>query len=153
MLSPGFYALITTSGRGLYNSFSRSHSIMDLVILPQSWLMAVPNNARGHHLCKLPIDAFHAIIVNDRVSIPLILPMRSPSKSSRPTFGSPSSIVSLAPSNNLTRISASNLRRQLFEKKIVHHHLFSLSLVDAQNGNRTLVGTIAEETEARKIGF
>lgn len=30
--------------------------------------MAVPNDAWGHPLCKLPADAFHAAIVNDRVS-------------------------------------------------------------------------------------
>jgi hypothetical protein len=31
--------------------------------------MAVPNDAWGHPLCKLPADAFHAAIVNDRVSV------------------------------------------------------------------------------------
>jgi hypothetical protein len=79
--------------------------------------------------------------------------MCSPSKSSRHTLGSSGSIVGLAPSNTLARISAPNLLQQLLEKTIINRNLFSLSLVDAQNGNLTLGGTTAEKTEATKTRF
>jgi hypothetical protein len=87
------------------------------------------------------------------VSIPLLLPMCSPSKSTRYTLGSSGSVVGLAPSITLARLSAPSLLQQLFEEGHVDRNLFSLTLLDAQSGTLSLGGTIAEKIEEQKTQF
>jgi hypothetical protein len=113
----------------------------------------VPNEARAHPLCKLPSDTFHLSISAESVSIPLLLPMCSPSKSTRHTLGSSGSVVGLAPSTTLARLSAPNLLQQLLEKRHVDRNLFSLTLLDAESGKLSLGGTIAEHIEEQKTRF
>lgn len=79
--------------------------------------------------------------------------MCSPSKNSRHTRGSSGSILGLAPSDTLARIISPNLLQQLHAKGVINLNLFSLTLSDAQSGNLSLGGTIAEQIELAKSRF
>ena len=79
--------------------------------------------------------------------------MCSPSRSTRLTLGSSGSVVGLAPSKTLARVSAPNLFQQLLDARHVGRNLFSLTLLDAQSGKLSLGGTIAEQIEEQKTRF
>ena len=87
------------------------------------------------------------------VSVPLLLSMCIPSKSTRRTLGSSGSVVGLAPSKTLARLSAPNLVQQLLKERLIDRNLFSLTLLEAQSGKLSIGGTMAEEIEEQRTRF
>lgn len=79
--------------------------------------------------------------------------MCSPSKNSRLTTGPSGSVLGLAPSDALARISGPSLLQQLLAKEAINFELFSLTLLDPRTGNLSLGGTIAEQIEESKTRF
>jgi hypothetical protein len=81
------------------------------------------------------------------------MPMCAPSKSTRHTLGSSGSVVGLAPTITLARLSAPNLLKQLFEERHIENNLFSLTLFDTHSGKLSIGGTIARQMEEQKTRF
>ncbi|KAF7511756.1 hypothetical protein GJ744_003487 [Endocarpon pusillum] len=137
MLSPDFYTVQTTSGKGSqYNVFSETH---------------VPNDARVHPLCKHPSDTIHLTDLKNTTSVTISLPMCSPSRSSRATLFKSGSVLGLSPSpsssSSLARLDSPPLLQQLLSAELLTDDIFSLTLLDSTSGILSLGGTLARQAE------
>ncbi|KAJ9605411.1 hypothetical protein H2200_010068 [Cladophialophora chaetospira] len=136
MLSPDFYTIVTTSrnGVGYDASASESHGFSE---------------RRVHPICKTSSDDFH---FPELFAVRLDLPICSPAKASRQTLANSGSSLGLAPhAGSLARLASPPLLRQLSEKDLVKEQIWSVTLLDAENGILSLGGTIARDIEEAKV--
>jgi hypothetical protein len=160
MLSPDFYTVQTTSGEGSqYNVFSETHGKLPTRYIPFKTILTtpyhtVPNDVRVHPLCKQPSDTIHLTDLTNITSIPISLPMCSPSRSSRATLFKSGSVLGLSPSSSsssLSRLDSPPLLRQLVLKQVLTNEIFSLTLLDSAYGILSLGGTLAYQVEKANI--
>ncbi|KEF58289.1 uncharacterized protein A1O9_06215 [Exophiala aquamarina CBS 119918] len=154
MLSPDFYTVVTTSGKGtLYDaSASSTHG---------------PNDDSVHAICRLPSDEFHFHLPFTSSSssssgstiglrpIRLDFAVCRPSKSSRQTLAHAGTFLGLSPSSSssrstLSRLSAPSLLDQLHSKGAIAQKVWSVTLLDTETGILSLGGTIVQEVEETK---
>jgi hypothetical protein len=125
-----------------------SFSITSETMLTVSLL--VPNEARVHPLCKQPSDTIHLTDLTNTTSIPISMPMCSPSKSSRATLFKSGSVLGLSPSSSsssLSRLDSPPLLQQLLSNQVLANNIFSLTLLDSTTGVLSLGGTLARHVE------
>ena len=72
-------------------------------------------------------------------------------KSSRHTLAPSGSSLGLAPTNPLARLQHYNILQQLMEGKLISQGLWSITLLDTENGILSLGSTIAKEVQRAKI--
>ena len=128
MLVSDFYVITTTSRKGSrYDDFfSRS---------------AQKSLDRPYPHCYQHTDLFTLPTIRD--SLPLSFPYCRPSKFSRNTLGPSGSTLGLAPSEHLSQTGSVPLLKQLHEKEVIQHQIFSLMLINGQDGVLSVGGTAA----------
>ena len=128
MLVSDFYVLTTTSRKGSrYDDyFSQS---------------AQKSLDRPYPSCHQHTDLFTLPTVNE--PLPLSFPYCRPTKFSRNTLGPSGSTLGLAPSEHLSQTGPMSILKQLFERKVVQHPIFSLMLINGQDGVLSIGGTAA----------
>ncbi|MCJ1479130.1 hypothetical protein MMC13_007814 [Lambiella insularis] len=129
MLTSDFFVLATTSRLGSKYDDYFSTSV-------------VRSNAHPFPQCSRPTDTFHIPTVE--ISVPLEFTYCQPSRSSLETLGPSGSVLGLAPSSHLSQIGSSMLFAQLLEKKIVQRPIFSIMLINDEEGILSIGGTSAE---------
>ena len=132
MLVHDFYVVTTTSRRGSrYDDyFSQS---------------AQKSLDRLHPTCNQHTDLFTLPIVDN--PLPLSFPYCRPSKFSRNTLGPSGSILGLAPSEHLSQTGSISLVKQLFEQNVIQRPVFSLMVINSQDGVLSVGGTAASTIE------
>lgn len=155
MLSPDFYTVMTTSGKGSrYDTFaSTSHGIkrqrdISSLIDNLTVFTAGHSDERVHPLCPLPSDDF---LFSGLDPIRLACPICTPSKASRQTLANSGTLLGLSPHGSLARLSSQSLLSQLLDKNVISHNIWSATLLDADTGILSFGGTIAKEVEEAKI--
>ena len=132
MLVSDFYVTTTTSRKGSrYDDFFSQSAQKSL--------------DRPYPTCHQHTDLFTLPSVND--PLPLSFPYCRPSKFSRDTLGPSGSILGLAPSEHLSQTGSVSLCKQLLEKEIIQHPIFSLMLINGQDGVLSVGGTAASTIE------
>ena len=107
--------------------------------------MIVKSNAHPFPRCSLPTDNFHLPTLE--TSVPLAFAHCRPAKSSSQTLGPSGSVLGLAPSSHLSQIDAPTLLGQLLDKKVIERPIFSIMLINAQEGVLSIGGTAAKAVE------
>ena len=132
MLVHDFYVVTTTSRKGSrYDDyFSQS---------------AQKSLDRPYPTCNELTDLF--TVPNFDNPWPLSFPCCRPSKFSRNTLGPSGSILGLAPSEHLSQTGSISLVKQLFEEKVIQRPIFSLMLINGQDGVLSVGGTAASTIE------
>ena len=132
MLVSDFYVVTTTSRKGSrYDDyFSQS---------------AQKSLDRPHPICHQHTDLFTLPTVKD--PLPLSFPYCRPYKFSRNTLGPSGSTLGLAPSEHLSQTGSVSLLKQLLEKEVTQHPIFSLMLINGQDGVLSVGGTAASTIE------
>ncbi|MCJ1245744.1 hypothetical protein MMC30_002948 [Trapelia coarctata] len=132
MLTSDFYILTTTSSKGTkYDDyFSKS---------------AVKSNRHPFPRCALPTDMFR--IPTLQTSLPLEFAHCRPPKSSSQTLGPSGSMLGLAPSSHLSQIKSPNFLKQLLDKNIIHRPIYSIMLINGQEGVLSIGGTTENAVE------
>ena len=132
MLVSDFYVVTTTSRKGSrYDDyFSQS-------------AQKSPN--RLYPTCCQHTDLFTLPTVGDQ--LPLSFPYCRPSKFSRDTLGPSGSILGLAPSEHLSQTGSISFMKQLLEKEVIQRPVFSLMLINGQDGVLSVGGTAASAIE------
>ncbi|KAL9070050.1 MAG: hypothetical protein Q9161_005106 [Pseudevernia consocians] len=132
MLVSDFYVVTTTSRKGSrYDDyFSQS---------------AQKSLDRPYPTCYQHTDLFTLPKVND--PLPLSFPYCRPSKFSRNTLGPSGSTLGLAPSEHLSQTGSISLLKQLLDKEVIQHPIFSLMLINGQDGVLSVGGTAASAIE------
>ena len=132
MLVHDFYVVTTTSRKGSrYDDyFSQS---------------AQKSLDRPYPTCNQHTDLFTLPTVDN--PLPLSFPYCRPSKFSRKTLGPSGSILGLAPSEHLSQTGSKSLVKQLFEEKVIQRPIFSLMLINGQDGVLSVGGTAASTIE------
>ena len=95
--------------------------------------------------CNQHTDLF--TLPNVDSSLPLSFPYCRPSKFSRNTLGPSGSILGLAPSEHLSQTGSISLVKQFFEEKVIQRPVFSLMLINGQDGVLSVGGTAASTIE------
>lgn len=132
MLVSDFYVVTTTSRKGSryddYFSQSAQKSANHL-----------------YPTCCQHTDLFTLPILGD--PSPLSFPYCRPPKFSRNTLGPSGSILGLAPSEHLSQTGSISLVKQLLEKEVIQRPVFSLMLINGQDGVLSVGGTAASAIE------
>ncbi len=81
----------------------------------------------------------------------LVFPICNPLKSSRHTLSASGTVLGLAPHSSLARLHGYSILEQLRNDSSVLRDLWSITLLDAENGILSLGGTIAKEVERAKV--
>ena len=132
MLVSDFYVTTTTSRKGSrYDDFFSQSAQKSL--------------DRPYPTCHQHTDLFTLPTVNDPLA--LSFPYCRPSKFSRDTLGPSGSILGLAPSEHLSQTGSVSLCKQLLEKEVIQHPIFSLMLINGQDGVLSVGGTAASTIE------
>ena len=132
MLVSDFYVTTTTSRKGSrYDDFFSQSAQKSL--------------DRPYPTCHQHTDLFTLPSVNDPLA--LSFPYCRPSKFSRDTLGPSGSILGLAPSEHLSQTGSVSLCKQLLEKEVIQHPIFSLMLINGQDGVLSVGGTAASTIE------
>ncbi len=108
--------------------------------------MPVKSNDHPFTNCKLPTDLVHLPTVN--ISLPLSFAYCRPSKSYLHTLLASGSMLGLAPSDSLSQTKTPSLLKQLVEKNVVQQSIWSLMLINGQEGVFSIGGTGAEAVES-----
>lgn len=95
--------------------------------------------------CNQVTDTFH--LSRSQATVSLSFPHCRPSKSSLDTLGPSGSLLGLAPSTHLSQIKSPSFMRQLLEKEIVKLPIFSILLINAEEGVLTVGGTASNIVE------
>ncbi|KAI9715594.1 MAG: hypothetical protein M1812_005898 [Candelaria pacifica] len=132
MLTSDFFVFTTTSSKG-----SKYDDLWS-----QSFLKS---NEHPYANCKLPTDLVHLPTIN--TSLPLSFAYCRPSKSYLHTLLASGSMLGLAPSDSLSQTRTPSLLKQLVEKNVVHQSIWSLLLINGQEGVFSVGGTGAEAVE------
>ena len=128
MLISDFYVLTTTSPKGSkYDDFFSQSMVKSL--------------DRPYPICLQPTDVFHLPTIN--VSLPLSFAYCRPQKFSLRTLSASGSVLGLAPSEHLSQTHTTSLFQQLLEKEAIERPVFSLMLINGQDGVLSLGGTAA----------
>ena len=132
MLVYDFYVVTTTSRKGSrYDDyFSQS---------------AQKSLDRPYPTCHQHTDLFTLPTVND--PLPISFPYCRPSKFSRNTLGPSGSILGLAPSEHLSQTGSTSWVKQLFQDEVIQRPIFSLMLINGQDGVLSVGGTVASTIE------
>lgn len=149
MLTSDFFVLATTSRLGSkYDDYfstttgmSRSSQLLSVILTKCS----VKSDAHPFPQCSLPTDTFHLPTVE--ISVPLEFAYCKPSRSSTQTLGASGSILGLAPSSHLSQIGSRTFLDQLLEKKTVQRSIFSIMLINDEEGVLSIGGTSAKAVE------
>ncbi len=96
---------------------------------------------RPYPTCFEPTDIFYLPTVNN--SVPLSFAYCRPSKYSSRTLGASGSTLGLAPSEHLSQIRTPSLFKQLLDKVAIQRPVFSLMLINGQDGVLSVGGTAA----------
>lgn len=91
------------------------------------------------------MDVFHLPTINK--SVPLSFTYCRPSKFSLATLGPSGSTLGLASSESLRQTKSTSLLKQLFKKDIIQRPIFSLMLINGQEGILSVGGTSAKAIE------
>lgn len=128
MLVSDFYVITTTSRKGSrYDDFFSQSAQKSL--------------DRPYPNCYQHTDLFTLPTISD--SLPLSFPYCRPSKFSRSTLGPSGSTLGLAPSEHLSQTGSVSLLKQLHEKEVFQHPVFSLMLINGRDGVLSVGGTAA----------
>ena len=92
--------------------------------------------------CTVPKDKLY--IPSLRQQLPISFPHCKPSKQSRETLGASGAVLGLAPSESLKQIKADSFIEQLLETGMVEHDVFSITLINGEEGLLSIGGTAAE---------
>ena len=151
MLASDIYVLTTTSSIGSkYDEyFFKSNCRPGLCLSRTAKLtfggMVVKSNAHPFPHCSLPTENFYLPTL--QTSVPLAFAHCRPAKSSSQTLGPSGSVFGLAPSSHLSQIEGPTLLGQLLEKKVIQRPIFSIMLINAQEGVLSIGGTAAKAVE------
>lgn len=150
MLAADFYVVLTTSSIGSkYDDlFSQTISASLLACSSRKLVLShVPAKSyeRPYPTCTLPTDSFHLPTIN--ISIPLSFAYCRPSKFSLHTLGASGSALGLAPSEHLRQTKSTSILKQLLQKQIIERPVFSLMLINGQEGVLSIGGTGARAVE------
>lgn len=102
-------------------------------------LDSVKSYDRPYPSCTLPSDSFHLPTID--TSIPLSFVYCRPSKFSLGTLEASGSSLGLAPSQHLSQTGTQPLLKQLIEKQLIERPIFSLMLINGQEGVLSVGGT------------
>lgn len=114
----------------------------------KSKLNALPPEKSFDHpypTCTLPTDSFHLPTIN--TIVPLSFAYCRPSKFSVDTLGPSGSILGLAPSEHLRQTGSTSLLKQLLAKGIIERPIFSLMLINGEQGVLSIGGTGARAVD------
>ncbi|MCJ1400086.1 hypothetical protein MMC11_003289 [Xylographa trunciseda] len=132
MLTSDFFVLTTTSRIGSkYDDY-----------------FSTTNQRSNNHpfpRCSLPTDTFHFSTL--RTSAPITFAYCRPSRSSSATLGASGSVLGLAPSLHLSQIDSPTILGQLLDKKIIQRPIFSIMLINGQEGVLSIGGTASKAVE------
>ena len=132
MLVHDFYVVTTTSRKGSrYDDYFSRSSQKSL--------------DRPYPTCYQHTDLFTLPLVSD--PLPLSFPYCRPSKFSQNTLGPSGSTLGLAPSEHLSQTGSISLVKQLFDQDVVQQPIFSLMLINGQDGVLSVGGTAARAVE------
>ena len=132
MLVHDFYVVTTTSRKGSrYDDYFSQSAQKSLDRLCPT--------------CNQHTDLFTLPTVDN--PLPFSFPYCRPSKFSRNTLGPSGSILGLAPSEHLSQTGSISLVKQLFEEKVIQRPIFSLMLINGQDGVLSVGGTAASTIE------
>ncbi|MCJ1463539.1 hypothetical protein MMC07_002147 [Pseudocyphellaria aurata] len=132
MLTADFYVLLTTSRIGTKYDDLFSQTI-------------IKSYDRPYPTCTLPTDSFHLPTIN--ISVPLSFTYCRPSKFSLDTLGASGSVLGLAPSEHLRQTKSTSILKQLLQKQVIERPIFSLMLINGQEGVLSIGGTGAPAVE------
>lgn len=132
MLTADFYVVLTTSRIG-----SKYDDLFSQTI--------TKSYERPYPTCTLPTDSFHLPTIN--ISIPLSFAYCRPSKFSLDTLGASGSALGLTPSEHLRQTKSTSILEQLLQKQIIERPVFSLMLINGQEGVLSIGGTGARAVE------
>ena len=107
--------------------------------------MTVASLERPYPSCKLPTDLFYLPFLNR--SVPISFAHCRPSKSSLNTLEASGSTLGLAPSEHLSQTGSTSLLKQLLEKGVIERPLFSIMLINGQEGVLSIGGTAADAVQ------
>lgn len=111
-------------------------------------LTALPPEKSFDHpypTCTLPTDSFHLPTID--AIVPLSFAYCRPSKFSVDTLGPSGSILGLAPSEHLRQTGSTSLLKQLLAKGIIERPIFSLMLINGEQGVLSIGGTGARAVD------
>ena len=125
-------------------SFSLNHTVWNLFNLLFQWRSFDPENSLDHPFpyCSLPKDNLY--IPSSRDDIPISFPHCKPPKQSLETLGPSGGILGLAPSKSLKQIDVESFIQQLMSNGMIEHEVFSITLLNAEEGLLSIGGTAAE---------
>ena len=143
MLASDFYVVKTSSqhGHGYEDFFSTSISKAASPVRTQTLtvLNTAKSSERPYPSCTFPNDDFHFPTINQTVS--LSFAYCKPQKFTRKTLGSSGSILGLAASMHLAQTKSGSLIAQLVQNKVIERPIFSLMLINGQEGVLSIGGT------------
>ena len=150
MLASDFYVVITTSRKGsryddLFSQTGGNFKYVQTPVITTNLRVAVKSYEQPFPSCSSPSDIFHLPTINE--SVPLSFTYCRPSKFSLATLGPSGSTLGLASSENLRQIKSTSLLRQLLIKGVIQRPVFSLTLINGQEGILSVGGTSAKAIE------
>jgi len=105
----------------------------------------VKSNTHPFPRCALPTDMFRMPTL--QTSLPLEFAHCRPPKSSSQTLGPSGSMLGLAPSSHLSQIKSPNFLKQLLDKNIIQRPIYSIMLINGQEGVLSIGGTTENAVE------
>lgn len=144
MLASDFYVVKTSSQNGdSYDDFfssSISKSVRTNACPSTDRNSATAKSPeRPYPACTLPNDEFHLPTIN--TSVPLSFAYCRPQKFTRKTLGASGSILGLAASKHLAQTKSGSFIAQLVQNQIIERPVFSLMLINGQEGVLSIGGT------------
>jgi hypothetical protein len=100
---------------------------------------------RPYPSCFISTDQLYLPTTN--TTLPLSFPQCRPSKFSTQTLGPSGSLLGLAPSEHLRQIGGASPLKQLLDKGAIQRPIFSLMLINGQDGVLSAGGTAAKAIE------
>lgn len=154
MLLSDFYVVTTTSTAGSrYDDFfSESYGMNCLTGSESSQqarmltlLLTVNSNAHPYPSCTLPTELIH--LPKSHGSVPISFAHCRPSKSSLATLAASGMMLGLAPSHHLSQTGTPTLLAQFLATKTIARSIFSIMLINGQEGVLSVGGTGAEAVD------
>ncbi|KAF2101588.1 hypothetical protein NA57DRAFT_35284 [Rhizodiscina lignyota] len=136
MLTSDFFVSWTSSGRGsrFDDIFSKTYGISRDATEKSSQRL-FPSCTRPREIVTIPLS---------NNTIPIAFPYCRPSKQVLDTLLPSGSMLGLAPASSLSQINAPGLIQQLRDAHIIESDMWSIMLLNGQEGVLTLGGTVAE---------
>ena len=106
---------------------------------------SVKSNGHPFPKCSLPSDNFFLPTIN--TTVPLSFAHCNPPKASLQTLGPSGSVLGLAPSQNLRQINSPSFFGQLLKNHIIARPIFSIMMINGQEGVLSIGGTTAKAVE------